>query len=85
MNNIILYASFDRFRMGCSDHIAILKAYDAWQAAKRSGTERSFCWENFLSGSTLQMMEDMRRQFLDLISNIGFIDKSMGPQVDCRL
>jgi ATP-dependent RNA helicase DHX36 len=64
-----------------SDHIALLKAFEGWQAAKREGRERNYCWENFLSVSTLQMMEDMRRQFLDLLSDIGFIDKSRGPQV----
>lgn len=30
---------------------------------------------------TLQMMEDMRMQFLDLLSDIGFVDKRKGPQV----
>lgn len=64
-----------------SDHIALLKAFDGWQASKREGRERSFCWDNFLSGNTLQMMEDMRRQFMDLLSNIGFLDKSRGLQV----
>ncbi|CAK9217506.1 unnamed protein product [Sphagnum jensenii] len=63
-----------------SDHLALLKAFEGWQAAKRAGRERNYCWENFLSVSTLQMMEDMRRQFLDLLSDIGFIDKSQGPQ-----
>ncbi|KAA8518450.1 hypothetical protein F0562_015924 [Nyssa sinensis] len=62
----------------CSDHIALLKAFDSWKDAKRYGKERAFCWENFLSPVTLQMMEDMRNQFLDLLSDIGFVDKSRG-------
>lgn len=60
----------------CSDHIALLKAFEGWKDAKRSGNERTFCWENFLSPVTLQMMEDMKNQFVDLLSDIGFIDKS---------
>ncbi|PON63124.1 ATP-dependent RNA helicase DHX [Parasponia andersonii] len=60
----------------CSDHIALLKAFEGWKEAKRKGKERAFCWENFLSPVTLQMMEDMRMQFLDLLSGIGFVDKS---------
>ncbi|XP_031127916.1 DExH-box ATP-dependent RNA helicase DExH1 isoform X1 [Ipomoea triloba] len=64
----------------CSDHIALLKAYEGWKDAKRQGQERAFCWENFLSPITMQMMADMRMQFLDLLSDIGFIDKSKGPQ-----
>ncbi|KAM7505061.1 hypothetical protein LguiB_003965 [Lonicera macranthoides] len=62
----------------CSDHIALLKAFEGWRDAKRGGNERSFCWESFLSPLTLQMMEDMRRQFIDLLSDIGFVDKSRG-------
>ncbi|OAE22268.1 hypothetical protein AXG93_3491s1080 [Marchantia polymorpha subsp. ruderalis] len=58
-----------------SDHVALLRAYDSWQAAKREGWEKNFCWTNYLSPPTLQMMEDMRRQFVDLISDIGFVDK----------
>jgi ATP-dependent RNA helicase DHX36 len=65
----------------CSDHIALLKAFESWQEAKRAGRERNFCWENFLSSNTLQMMDDMRRQFQDLLSDIGFLDKSKGSQV----
>lgn len=65
----------------CSDHIALLKAFEAWKDAKRSGNDRAFCWKNFLSPVTLQMMEDMRNQFLDLLSDIGFVDKSRGANV----
>ncbi|XP_030482340.2 DExH-box ATP-dependent RNA helicase DExH1 isoform X2 [Cannabis sativa] len=63
----------------CSDHIALLKAFEGWKEAKRNGNDRAFCWENFLSPVTLQMMEDMRMQFLDLLAGIGFVDKSRGP------
>lgn len=69
----------------CSDHIALLKAFEGWKEAKRNGKERAFCWENFLSPVTLQMMEDMRMQFLDLLSGIGFVDKSRGPAVSTSL
>ncbi|CAA3002301.1 D -box ATP-dependent RNA helicase D 1 isoform X1 [Olea europaea subsp. europaea] len=64
----------------CSDHIALLKAFEEWKDTKRNGKERAFCWENFLSPITLQMMDDMRLQFLDLLSDIGFVDKSRGAQ-----
>lgn len=60
----------------CSDHIALLKAYEGYKDAKRNGNERNFCWENFLSPVALRMIEDMRFQFLDLLSSIGFVDKS---------
>ncbi|KAJ4831890.1 hypothetical protein Tsubulata_022306 [Turnera subulata] len=62
----------------CSDHIALVKAFEGYKEAKRNRNERAFCWENFLSPVTLQMMEDMRDQFLNLLSDIGFVDKSRG-------
>ncbi|XP_010552097.1 PREDICTED: DExH-box ATP-dependent RNA helicase DExH1 isoform X2 [Tarenaya hassleriana] len=62
----------------CSDHIALLKAFEGYRDAKREGCERDYCWQNFLSPMTLRMMEDMRNQFLDLLSDIGFVDKSCG-------
>ncbi|KAK4281729.1 hypothetical protein QN277_013190 [Acacia crassicarpa] len=62
----------------CSDHIALLKAFEGWKNAKRRGQDRQFCWDNFLSSATLQMIDDMRLQFLDLLSGIGFVDKSRG-------
>ncbi|KAA3464041.1 ATP-dependent RNA helicase DHX36 isoform X2 [Gossypium australe] len=65
----------------CSDHIALVKAFEGYKDAKRNGRERAFCWENFLSPVTLQMMEDMRIQFIDLLSDIGFVDKSRGASV----
>ncbi|GFP82682.1 ATP-dependent RNA helicase dhx36 [Phtheirospermum japonicum] len=64
----------------CSDHIALLKAFEGWKDAKRNRNERTFCWENFLSPVTMQMMDDMRMQFLDLLSGIGFVNKSQGPE-----
>ncbi|KAF2323819.1 hypothetical protein GH714_042404 [Hevea brasiliensis] len=62
----------------CSDHIALVKAFEGYREAKRNRNERAFCWENFLSPITLQMMEDMREQFLNLLTDIGFVDKSRG-------
>lgn len=70
--------------MLCSDHIALVKAFEGYRGAKRGGHERDFCWENFLSPLTLKMMEDMRNQFLDLLSDIGFVDKSRGPNVSAK-
>lgn len=64
-----------------SDHIALVKAFEGWKDAKRNRDEKSFCWENFLSPVTMQMIEDMRNQFLDLLAGIGFVDKSQGVEV----
>ncbi|XP_061352384.1 DExH-box ATP-dependent RNA helicase DExH1 isoform X2 [Gastrolobium bilobum] len=59
-----------------SDHIALLKAFEGWKEAKHSGNEKEFCWDNFLSPPTLRLIDDMRIQFLNLLSDIGFVDQS---------
>lgn len=64
-----------------SDHIALLKAYKGWKDAKRNHREKAFCWDFFLSPMTLQMMDDMRKQFCDLLTDIGFVNKSRGLDV----
>ncbi|KAH7332235.1 hypothetical protein KP509_20G077000 [Ceratopteris richardii] len=63
-----------------SDHIAILRAFESWQLAKLDGRDRQYCWQNYLSSATLNMLENMRLQFLDLLSDIGFYDHSRGLQ-----
>ncbi|GAB2253881.1 hypothetical protein Droror1_Dr00021690 [Drosera rotundifolia] len=65
----------------CSDHIALFNAFKGWKAAKRRGGDRPFCWQNYLSPMTLQMMDDMQKQFIDLLSDIGFVDRSKGLEV----
>jgi ATP-dependent RNA helicase DHX36 len=60
----------------------MLKAFEAWKQVRRTGRERSFCWENFLSPVALQMIDDMRNQFIDLLSDIGFISKAKGIKVN---
>ncbi|CAI5519834.1 unnamed protein product [Closterium sp. Naga37s-1] len=61
-----------------SDHITLLNAFEGWRAAKQQGLERPFCWDNFLSAPVLQMVADMRGQFLQLLSDIGFYDPRLG-------
>ena len=36
---------------------------------------QSFCWDNFLSQPTLELIHDMRSQFYDLLRDIGFVDR----------
>ena len=59
-----------------SDHIALVRAFEGWERARRDGGNREgweYCRRNFLSGNTLELMSDMRRQFADLLCGIGFL------------
>lgn len=49
---------------GASDHLALVKAFNGWSAARRAGRERAFCAQSFLSSSTMMMLEGMRGQLL---------------------
>ncbi|RYR77883.1 hypothetical protein Ahy_A01g002565 [Arachis hypogaea] len=55
------------------------RSFAGWKEAKPSGNEKQFCWDNFLSSVTLRLIDDMRLQFLNLLSYIEFVDKSRGP------
>ena len=49
---------------GSSDHLALVKAFNGWSAARRAGQERGYCTSNFLSSSTMMMVNGMRTQLL---------------------
>lgn len=49
---------------GASDHLALVKAFNGWSAARRAGQERAFCNANSLSSSTMMMINGMRSQLL---------------------
>uniref|UniRef100_A0AAQ5ZBL0 RNA helicase n=1 Tax=Amphiprion ocellaris TaxID=80972 RepID=A0AAQ5ZBL0_AMPOC len=54
-----------------SDHMALLRAFQAWQRARSGGWERSFCEKNFLSQATMDMILGMRTQLLGQLRAIG--------------
>jgi len=56
-----------------SDHIALVRAYEGWQAAMTRGNAFDYCWRNFLSFQTLQGMNSLRRQFASLLTDAGFL------------
>ena len=60
---------------GGSDHLAVTKAFMAWERALRDGrqTERQFVMRNSLSGSTLQMIKGMRQQLITALIQRGII------------
>lgn len=78
-------AARDRFRVQNSDFLTIYKAYRAWREhlidlrenkATISSLQRKmrqFCRENFLSEQNLEMIEDMKRQYMELLISIGFV------------
>ncbi|KAM7393407.1 hypothetical protein PAMA_008186 [Pampus argenteus] len=64
-----------------SDHMALLRAFQAWQKARIDGWERSFCEKNFLSQPTMDMILGMRTQLLGHLRAIGFVRVRGGSDI----
>ncbi|XP_070684754.1 ATP-dependent DNA/RNA helicase DHX36 [Pempheris klunzingeri] len=58
-----------------SDHLTIVNAFQGWEEAKQRGAryEREYCWDNFLSANTLQMLHNMKGQFTEHLMHTGFV------------
>ncbi|XP_053396236.1 putative ATP-dependent RNA helicase DHX57 [Mercenaria mercenaria] len=70
------------FAAGNSDHLTMLNAYNAWkEARKNSGHEAyRFCQDNFLSKRSLEMLSSMKQQFVELLSDIGFVKEGISSK-----
>uniref|UniRef100_A0A671VQR6 RNA helicase n=1 Tax=Sparus aurata TaxID=8175 RepID=A0A671VQR6_SPAAU len=64
-----------------SDHMALLRAFQAWQKARSEGWERAFCEKNFLSQATMDMILGMRTQLLGQLRAIGFVRARGGSDI----
>ena len=59
---------------GCSDHLALVRAYNGWAVSKRTGGHFRYASSMFLSNGTMTMIEGMRGQLL------GELTVSFSPQ-----
>ncbi|WAR14794.1 DHX36-like protein [Mya arenaria] len=83
-------AEADKARMGLaenclSDHITLVKAFDGWDRARQRGTHRKFCFDNFLSESTLMMLKKMREQLADVLYELGFLESKLPKQAEANM
>ncbi|XP_061875352.1 3'-5' RNA helicase YTHDC2 isoform X2 [Colius striatus] len=71
-----------RFTAGTfSDHMALLRAFQAWQKARSDGWERTFCEKNFLSQATMEIIIGMRTQLLGQLRASGFVRARGGADI----
>jgi len=56
-----------------SDHMAMLRAFQEWQAARAEGRERRWCQVNSVSASNMEMVVGMRNQVLAQLRASGFV------------
>lgn len=55
-----------------SDHVALSEAIIGWERTFRRD-KRAFCFDNFLSNNTLELLTEMKRQFGDNLRLMGFL------------
>ncbi|KAM4637671.1 3'-5' RNA helicase YTHDC2 isoform 3-T3 [Amazona ochrocephala] len=71
-----------RFTAGTfSDHMALLRAFQAWQKARSDGWERAFCEKNFLSQATMEIIVGMRTHLLGQLRASGFVRARGGADI----
>ncbi|KAK9814740.1 hypothetical protein WJX72_010718 [[Myrmecia] bisecta] len=63
---------------GCSDHLALVKAYNCWAAARLTGRERQFAAASYVSHATMCMLEGMRSQLLGELQTRGLVTSLQG-------
>ncbi|KAL0973520.1 hypothetical protein UPYG_G00205200 [Umbra pygmaea] len=83
-------ADMKRRTLSCdskSDHLTIVNAFSGWEESKQRGCrfEREFCWDNFLSANTLQMLHNMKGQFAEHLLGAGFISSKNPKDPDSNI
>ena len=71
-----------------SDHIAIVAVYNKWKAATVQGGRRAaaeFCNRHFLSDQAMEIIEAGRRQYADVLADLGFAPRSYLSQPQSTL
>ncbi|KAA0058112.1 DExH-box ATP-dependent RNA helicase DExH3 [Cucumis melo var. makuwa] len=58
----------------CSDHLALVRAYQGWRDAEKQQSGYEYCWRNFLSMQTLRAIDSLRKQFFFLLKDSGLVD-----------
>ncbi|XP_043913365.1 putative ATP-dependent RNA helicase DHX57 isoform X2 [Protopterus annectens] len=67
------------FATANSDHLTFLQAYKGWIHALKNSSRAAFiyCKQHFLSGRVLQEIAALKRQFAELLSDIGFVKEGL--------
>ncbi|GAB1605067.1 3'-5' RNA helicase YTHDC2-like isoform X2 [Argonauta hians] len=64
-----------------SEHMILLRAFQAWQKARTEGWEKAFCEKHFLSPASMEMIIGMRAQLLGQLRASGFVRARGGGDI----
>ncbi|XP_013390107.2 ATP-dependent RNA helicase DHX36-like isoform X2 [Lingula anatina] len=71
-----------------SDHLMLVYAFRNWERMlDRGGTSsaQKYCWDNFMSPSTLRMIQSMKGQFAQLLYDVKFVGSADPKQPAANL
>ncbi|XP_058987315.1 ATP-dependent DNA/RNA helicase DHX36-like [Musca domestica] len=57
-----------------SDHLLIHNVIKSYRTACDQGRDMNFCYNNFLSKSTVSQIENMKKQFAEILRNSSFLE-----------
>ena len=69
---------------GSSDHLTLVKAFAGWLEAKKkfgASGERKYCGTHFLSAVSLRQIADVRKQYCELLDEMGFLHQAARTDV----
>ena len=69
-------AAHGSFADPLSDFLRLLNVWDAYSVAVSTGSGRRFCQEKYLNYTALREIGEARRQFLDLLCDIGLVSRA---------
>lgn len=66
-----------------SDHMGLLRVFQAWQISRANKTEKKFCKDNFINRAAMEMIVGLRTQLLAQLRAIGLVKvKGLGDIKD---
>ena len=70
-------AAHRKFISKLSDHLTVCEAFNQWQKTKKGSKSSAwaFCEQNFVSMTVMDSMADLRKQYLDILIEIGYASK----------
>ena len=72
--NIVDKRRLELSRNTKSDHLMLANVMSEWEEAVIMKQGREYCWDNFLSETTLRMLDNMKQQFVEHLYNSKLVN-----------
>ncbi|KAJ3255633.1 hypothetical protein HK103_006158 [Boothiomyces macroporosus] len=62
-----------KFATQKSDHLMVVSAFDEWAKLKGKGEKYKFCESYYISMTTMQSIQELRKQFVDILRDLNYV------------